>query len=473
MIVLKFGGTSVATADSLKKIHEILRQKTASDQLVVVISAVSGITNLLQECAEIASSGDESYKNLLVKIEKRHLELCNELLPVAGRSQSLTRVKLLLNELEDICRGVFLLSELSSRSKDHILSYGEYLSSRIITDFLKSEGLNVEWFDSKNFIKTNSHFGKAAVDLSLTYDNIQQVFKDAPTLSVCPGFVASSRDSGMITTLGRGGSDYTAALIAAALKVSELEIWTDVSGMMTADPRLVSNAHPIESLSYEEAMELSHFGAKVIYPPTIQPVLDENIPITIKNTFSPEEAGTSISVKGSENGNLVKGISCIEEIALCTLSGSGMIAVPNISYRLFGSLSRENVNVIMITQASSEHSITVGIAREDVSKAKKAIEEEFSYEADSHKINPLEVETGLSIVALVGSRMKQQVGVSAKLFDTLSHNGVNVRAIAQGSTELNISVVVSQKDLKKSLNSLHESFFLSDNKKLNLFMIGV
>ncbi|MEX0721329.1 MAG: bifunctional aspartate kinase/homoserine dehydrogenase I [Balneolaceae bacterium] len=473
MIVLKFGGTSVATDENLKKVQDIIRRKSAGSPLVVVISAVSGITNSLQDCAEKASSGDEDYKNILIRIEKKHLELCNNLLPVDKRSHSLTQVKLLLNELEDICRGVFLLRELSLRSKDHILSYGEMLSSRIVADYLKSADLDVKWNDSRDFIKTDNKHGKAAVDISLSYANIKKTFEDAPAISVCPGFVASSRDNGMVTTLGRGGSDYSAALIAAALEVSVLEIWSDVSGVMTSDPKLVPNAHPIENLSYEEAMELSHFGAKVIYPPTIQPVLDADIPIIIKNTFAPDEPGTAISMEGSENGNLVKGISCIEEIALCTLSGSGMIAVPNISYRLFGSLSRESINVIMITQASSEHSITIGIAKEDVHKAKKAIEDEFSYESESHKINPLEVETGLSIVALVGSRMKQQVGVSAKLFDTLSHNGVNVRAIAQGSTELNISVVIGNKDLKKSLNSLHESFFLSDNKKLNLFMIGV
>ncbi|WP_103663896.1 bifunctional aspartate kinase/homoserine dehydrogenase I [Gracilimonas amylolytica] len=473
MIVLKFGGTSVATSENLKKVQEIIEKQAKNQKLAVVVSALGGVTNKLQECADRAALGDSSYKDILVELEKRHLEMCNELLSVKNRSETLTQTKLLLNELEDICRGVYLLRELSPRSLDHLLSYGELLSSRIISDYLKSTGLNTELFDSRTFIKTNDRFGKAAVDYEITYSKIKKKFMKAPQIAVCPGFISTSKNENLITTLGRGGSDYTAALIAAALNVKELQIWTDVSGMMTSDPRQVSNAHPIEHLSYEEAMELSHFGAKVIYPPTVQPVLDADIPVHIKNTFNPDENGTIISKSGAENGQVVKGTSSIEEIALCTLTGSGMIAVPNISSRLFGSLSRQKVNVIMITQASSEHSITVGIALEDVEKAKAAISDEFAYEMENRKINPLEVETGLSIIALVGSRMKKQVGVSAKLFDTLSHNGVNVRAIAQGSTELNISVVIAQKDLRKSLNSIHESFFLSDRKKLNLFMIGV
>jgi len=473
MFILKFGGTSVATAQNLKKVQTIIKKHSESHKVIVVVSALGGVTNQLQECATLAGNGNDTYKEVLEHIEKRHLELCNELLPVKERNSTLTQAKLLLNDLEDICRGVFLIRELSPRSLDHILSYGEVLSAAIISDYLKASGLDTGLFESTKFIKTDDRFGKAAVDTNTTYREIQKQFQTAPPVSVCPGFVASSKDDELITTLGRGGSDYTAALIAAALQAIELQIWTDVSGMMTSDPRLVPNAHPIEHLSYEEAMELSHFGAKVIYPPTIQPVLDADIPVHIKNTFESDHPGTLISKDGPENDQVVKGTSCIREIAICTLTGSGMIAVPNISYRLFGSLSRQEVNVIMITQASSEHSITIGIAIDDVDKAIKAISEEFSYETEIHKINPLEVETGLSIVALVGSRMKKQVGVSAKLFDTLSHNGVNVRAIAQGSTELNISVVIDKKDLKKSLNSIHESFFLSDRRKLHLFMIGV
>ncbi len=473
MLVLKFGGTSVATAQSIKKVQSILKEQSKEQQLVVVVSALGGATNLLQECADLAAAGNPEYKEILSKLEERHLALCSALLPVQDRGASLTETKLLLNDLDDICRGVFLIRELSSRSLDQILSYGEALSSRIITHYLKSTGLDTSLVDTKTIIKTDNRFGKASVNVPITNKNLQNAFKNPAAISVCPGFVASCLDDNTTTTLGRGGSDYTAALIASALSADTLQIWTDVSGMMTSDPRLVTNARPIRHLSYEEAMELSHFGAKVIYPPSIQPALNADIPIHVKNTFAPEDEGTLISRKGEENGNVVKGTSSISHIALCTVTGSGMIAVPNISYRLFGSLSRAEVNVILITQASSEHSITVGIDLNDVEKARAAISNEFSYEIENRKINAPDVETDLSIVALVGSKMKQQVGVSAKLFETLSHNGVNVRAIAQGSTELNISVVIARNDLRKSLNSIHESFFLSELKKVNLFMIGV
>lgn len=473
MLVLKFGGTSVGSAESLKHVKEIVSARSEKDKQVIVVSALGGVTNSLVSCSSLASSGDENYEKLLEEIEKRHIELSNALIPVSLRSNTITKVKLLLNDLEDICRGVFLIRELSPRSSDHILSFGERLSSVIITDYLTSLGLEVNLLDPKKLIKTDGQFGNAVVDLPLTYSNLESELKEAASVSICPGFLASSNVDNHTTTLGRGGSDYTAALIASAINAEVLEIWTDVSGMMTANPKLVPRAHPIKELSYEEAMELSHFGAKVIYPPTIQPVLDKGIPIVIKNTFSPVDSGTKITSKGDENGNWIKGISSIEDVALCTLSGSGMVAVPNFSYRLFSALSREEVNVIMITQASSEHTITVGIAQQDADRAKQSIENEFENEIQQRKVNPLQVEKDLSIVAMVGTRMRQQVGVSANLFDTLSHNGINVKAIAQGSTELNISVVVDKKHLTKSLNSLHESFFLSDLRKFNLFMIGV
>lgn len=473
MHVLKFGGTSVATSESIKKVFHAVHKSSQNQKIIVVVSALGGITNLLHECAIRSSNKDEQYLNILAQIEQRHLDLCNQLFEVKSRSQIITSVKLLLNELDDICRGVFLIQELSTRSLDHILSYGERLSSLIISTFFSHSKLDCNLVDSRNCIKTNAHFGKAVVDFNSTTSAIKQQFKSASQVSVCAGFISSATDSNLITTLGRGGSDYSASIYAAVLGANELQIWTDVSGMMTTNPKLVPNARPIEHISYEEAMELSHFGAKVIYPPTIQPVLDADIPIRIKNTFAPDDAGTLISKSGADSDDIVKGISSIDEIALCTLTGSGMVAVPNISSRLFGSLSKELVNVIMITQASSEHSITIGINLNDVEKAKKAITSEFTYEIETRKINPLDVESDLSIVALVGSNMKHQVGVSAKLFETLSHNGTNIRAIAQGSTELNISVVINKKDLKKSLNSVHESFFLSDKKAINLFMIGV
>jgi aspartokinase/homoserine dehydrogenase 1 len=473
MLVLKFGGTSVGSADSLSLVRDIVSKKSESDQLVVVVSALGGVTNNLVSCANLAGTGNEAYEEILKEIEKRHIALCDTLLPVSQRSSTITQVKLLLNDLEDICRGVFLIRELSPRSSDQILSFGERLSSTIINDYFKAGKLDSKLLDPRTLIKTDGQFGNAVVDLELSYNNIQEAFKKASQVSVCPGFLASSNIDNHVTTLGRGGSDFSAALFAAALEADELEIWTDVSGMMTTNPKLVSLAHPIRHLSYEEAMELSHFGAKVIYPPTIQPVLDKEIPIRIKNTFAADDEGTLISSEGDPNGNFIKGISSIEDVALCTLSGSGMVAVPNFSHRLFSALSREAVNVIMITQASSEHTITVGIDRKDADRAKESIELEFENEIRLRKVNPLAVEKDLSIIALVGSRMKQQVGVSANLFETLSHNGINVKAIAQGSTELNISVVVDKKNLAKSLNSLHESFFLSDLRKFNLFMIGV
>lgn len=473
MVVLKFGGTSVGSAESLKLVRDIVSKKSESDQLVVVVSALGGVTNNLVSCANLAATGNESYEDILKEIEKRHIELCDTLLPVSQRSSTITKVKLLLNDLEDICRGVFLIQELSPRSSDQILSFGERLSSVIINEYFTAGNLNSQLHDPRTMIKTDAQYGNAVVDQELSFSNIKEAFKRAAQVNVCPGFLASSNVDNYTTTLGRGGSDYSAALFAAALEADELEIWTDVSGMMTTNPKLVSLAHPIRHLSYEEAMELSHFGAKVIYPPTIQPVLDAEIPIRIKNTFASDDEGTLISKGGDPNGHFIKGISSIDDVALCTLSGSGMVAVPNFSYRLFSALSREAVNVIMITQASSEHTITVGIDRKDTERARKSIEAEFENEIRLRKVNPLDVETELSIIALVGSRMKQQVGVSANLFDTLSHNGVNVKAIAQGSTELNISVVVDKKNLAKSLNSLHESFFLSDLRKFNIFMIGV
>ncbi len=473
MLVLKFGGTSVGSAESLNLVRNIISKKSAIDSLIVVVSALGGVTNHLVNCANLAASGNNDYESILTEIESRHITLCNSLLPAAQRNHALTKVKLLLNDLEDICRGVFLIEELSPRSSDHILSFGERLSSEIINEYLKAGKIESQLIDPRKLIKTDSQFGNAVVDIELSYKNIQREFENHSLVSICPGFLASSNSNNQTTTLGRGGSDYTAAIIAASLNVDCLEIWTDVSGMMTANPKLVPLAHPIKELSYEEAMELSHFGAKVIYPPTIQPVLDKEIPVLIKNTFSADDPGTKISKEGDIHGNWIKGISSIDEVALCTLSGSGMVAVPNFSYRLFSALSREEVNVIMITQASSEHTITVGIDRNDAERARFSIENEFQHELRQRKVNPLDVEIDLSIVALVGSRMRQQVGVSANLFETLSHNGINVKAIAQGSTELNISVVVDKKNLSKSLNSLHESFFLSDMRKFNLFMIGV
>lgn len=473
MKVLKFGGTSVGTAESLSHVKEIvtsIHQENVPQ--VVVVSALGGVTNQLVDISHLAASGNVHYTDLLAEIEHRHLQLCNQLIPLTHRSSILTQTKVLLNDLEDVLRGVFLLGELSPRSSDLVLSFGERLSSTIIASYLSAQLDGVQLCDATAYIKTDAQFGNAVVDTELSYSLLREKITGDKLVYVFPGFVASSNSKNHITTLGRGGSDYTAALIASAIEAEELQIWTDVSGMMTANPKMVRNARPIDNLSYEEAMELSHFGAKVIYPPTIQPVLDAKIPVWIKNTFVHSDPGTCITVDGSESDYPVRGISSIEEVVLCTLSGSGMVAVPNFSYRLFSVLSRHSINVIMITQASSEHTITVGIAKNDAELAKNAIETEFSNEIRLRKVNPLHVEFDLSIIALVGTRMRQQIGISSTLFDALSHNGINVKAIAQGSTERNISVVIDRKNLKKALNTLHESFFLSDTKKYSLFLVG-
>ncbi|MEO9967712.1 MAG: bifunctional aspartate kinase/homoserine dehydrogenase I [Reichenbachiella sp.] len=471
MKVLKFGGTSVGTPDNLRMVRDILSAGKKEKQ-VCVVSAFGGVTNLLHECSDMAASGDESYQQLLEKIEARHLETVKELLPVKNQSGTLSTTKILLNDLEDIMKGIFLIGELSPRSLDRVLSMGETLSSTIIVDFLNSEGITTAWGDTGSMIKTDSNFNNAIVDFSVTDQNIKDFFENSVDLVICPGFV-SSNSQNVTTTLGRGGSDYTAAILAAALDADTFEIWTDVSGMMTSDPRAVSSAHPIEKISYQEAMELSHFGAKVIYPPTIQPALNKNIPIKIKNTFKPEDAGTTISADSNGSKQFVKGLSSVKNIALLNLSGSGMIGIPKFSFRLFKALSEAKVNVIIITQASSEHSICVGIDANDVAASKEAIEEEFQFELSLHKVNPLEVEEGLAIVALVGDRMRDHVGISGQMFASLGENGVNIKAIAQGSSERNITVVIEERHLRKSLNVLHESFFLSERKRLNLFLVGI
>ncbi len=468
MLVVKFGGTSVASSKNIALVKDIITEK--DEALVVVVSALGGVTNLLITCSEMAATGDDNYLKILVQLENKHIKTTQELLSVKTQSKTLGKVKILLNELEDICRGVFLIHELSLKTKDRILSYGEMLSSLIINDYFNDTGLESILANPKEFIITDSDYGRANVASDKTKKLAKAYF--SKKRYVCPGFVAAN-SHGETTTLGRGGSDYTAAIIASALNSEKLEIWTDVSGMMTADPRLVSAAYAIKDISYEEAMELSHFGAKVIYPPTIQPVLEAEIPIHIKNTFRKEDEGTLISNQGNGNGKIIKGLSSIQNIALCNLSGSGMVGIPNFSHRLFKALAQAKVNVILITQASSEHSICVGIDESDSKKAEEAVEVEFEFELAAHRVNRIEIETNLTIVALVGSNMKEQVGVSGKMFGVLGQNGINIKAIAQGSSEKNISVVIKQEEAKKALNALHESFFLSDKKRLNLFMIGI
>ena len=473
MRVLKFGGTSVANANNIKNVINILQQAIELDtKVVVVLSALGGATDDLLEAATLASRGDAIYKEKLQAIEQRHLSTVRELIPLDRQSSILSMVKKRCNEIEDICNGVFLLRELSMRTKDIIISYGELLSSQIFSAKLKSLGINNIWKDSREVIVTNSQFGSASVDFTVSNENINDFFSENENaLYVFPGFIASDA-SGNTTTLGRGGSDYTAAILGAALNSSIVEIWTDVSGMMTADPRLVANAKIIGELSYQEAMELSHFGAKVIYPPTIQPVMSKGIAVRIKNTFSPLDKGTLIHNDVDKDGNSIRGISSVANLALLSLEGSGMVGIPGFSKRLFEALSGEKINVILITQSSSEHSICVGVDEVNAARAKEVIDAAFEHEIETRKVEKLIVEKDLSIVALVGDNMKSHPGISGKMFGVLGRNGVNVRAIAQGSSERNISAVIATRDVKKAINVLHEEFFEASYKQVNVFISG-
>ena len=473
MRVLKFGGTSVANADNIKLVLAIISQKAEKEPLVVVVSALSKVTDLLQLAASKAAQNDESFRDIVLEIEKKHLDTLKQLIPVSEQSALLSHVKRIINHLETLLDGCFLLGELSPRTSDTILSFGEVLSSFIIAEALKQNLKSTNYKDSRELIKTNASFGKASVNFEVSNRLIQNYFATNDSKVVLlPGFIAATED-GITTTLGRGGSDYSAAILASALAVDELEIWTDVNGMYTANPKLVKQAQPIASISYQEAMELSHFGAKVLYPPTIQPVLQQNIPIWIKNTFEPQAEGTLISNSVTTNGSPVKGISHIDNITLVTLEGSGMIGVAGSSKRLFEVLSNENINVIFITQASSEHSICIGIQNSDAEIAETAINKAFEIEIAQNKVDPCIVEKNLCIIALVGENMKNHQGLSGRMFSTLGKNNVNIRAIAQGASERNISVVINERDVKKALNTLHENFFEENTKQLNLFVMGV
>jgi len=473
MKVLKFGGTSVANAQNIKLVLNIILDKAKQDKLIVVVSAFTKVTDLLLLASQKAASNNESFKEVVIEIEKRHVDAIKELFPVSEQSSSLSHIKRIMNHLETLLEGCFLLGELSPRTSDTILSFGELLSSYIIAEAFKQHHKLSSYKDSRELIKTNSYFGKAAVNFEISNSLIVNYFaSNEAQIVVVPGFIASTID-GIGTTLGRGGSDYSAAIIAAAVDASELEIWTDVNGMFTANPKIVKQAQSISNISYQEAMELSHFGAKVLYPPTIQPVLRKNIPIWIKNTFEPKSEGTYISSQDTVQTNPVKGISHIDNITLITLEGSGMIGVAGSSKRLFEVLSRENINVIFITQASSEHSICVGILDDDADNAKNAINTAFDTEISQNKIESCIVEKNLCIIALVGENMKNHQGLSGRMFSTLGKNNVNIRAIAQGASERNISAVINERDVKKALNTLHENFFEENTKQLNLFVMGV
>ena len=472
MKVLKFGGTSVGSSKNINNVINILENYSKNDSIVCVVSAVGGITDKLLLAGKEAQNKNEKYSESFNIIKDIHFNIINEL-NLGDSSNIIAFADEKLNELKNLLDGIYLINELSPKTSDKLVSFGEILSSYIIAETMKNRGLTTECKNSQELVVTNSSFTKAEVNYSITNKNIQDYFKSASQkITILPGFVAKS-NIGEQTTLGRGGSDFTAAIVAAALKVEQLEIWTDVSGMFTTNPKLVKQAYPIEKISYQEAMELSHFGAKVLYPPTVQPVLDLNIPIHIKNTLDPEAIGTIISNNETHSISPVKGISNISNIALLTLQGSGMVGIPGFSKRLFETLSQEKINVILITQASSEHSICLGIDENDAEKAKTAIDFTFENEIALHKIDPIIVETELSIIALVGDNMKNHQGISGKMFSTLGKNNINIRAIAQGASEKNISAVILEKDVKKALNTLHEQFFESKTKQLNVFITGV
>lgn len=472
MKVLKFGGTSVANAQHISLVKNIVSQQD-SDKIVVVVSALGGVTDLLLKAADLAALQDETYQELLSDIENRHVETIKSLISVHSQSSVLSKVKSELNTLETLLEGAFLIGELTPKLSDKVVSFGELLSSYIIASYFKEAGLEAAHKDSRELIITNNQFSKALVNYPITNQNCVEYFKkSSEKITVMGGFIASS-EQGESTTLGRGGSDFTAAIVAAALNAKQLDIYTDVSGMFTANPKLVKQAKPIANISYEEAMELSHFGAKVLYPPTIQPVLSKEIPIVIKNTFEPDAAGTTIAKGNSEKEKSVQGISHIDQISLISLEGPGMVGIPGISKRFFEVLSLSNISVVLITQASSEHSICIGIASADAPKAVEALNEAFEFEIAQNKIKKVDSESGFSIIALVGDRMKSHQGLSGKMFSTLGKNNVNIHVIAQGASEKNISAVIASSDVKKALNALHEKFFEEDIKQLNLFVMGV
>jgi aspartokinase/homoserine dehydrogenase 1 len=473
MQVLKFGGTSVASAENIEKVIAIVTHALAQGPVVLVVSALGGTTDALIGAGHTAASHDESFRQALRQLEARHLTAAEALLPsFEAQAEIQPWLTAQFTELALLADGIFALGELSPRTLDRLMSYGELLSSRLVVAALQARGIGASWADSRQLIRTNSRFGMALVDEAATGQIVTDFqAKVADNLWVAPGFIAADAE-GHTTTLGRGGSDYTAAILAAALNADKLEIWTDVSGMLTADPRLVRAAQPIAHISYEEAMELSHFGAKVLYAPTVQPVRQRGIPMWIKNTFAPQDFGTLVEVAPPASPGVVRGLSSIGHLALLNLEGSGMVGVPGFSARLFAALARARINVVLITQSSSEHSICVGVNEADVPAAQAVVNEEFAAEIAAGRLEPLRPETGLAIVALVGDNMRNHPGISGRLFSVLGHNGVNIRAIAQGASERNISTVIRAADVRKAINVLHEEFFEATYKQVNLFLLG-
>jgi aspartokinase/homoserine dehydrogenase 1 len=472
MKVLKFGGTSVGSSHAIREVLAIIQDEVnAGHQPIIVLSAMGGVTNTLTQLAKDAAQG-LPYEAGLKDIENKHFEVIKALIPLKQQNPVLTTTKLMLNELEDMLQGVQNLQELSAQSLDHIVSYGERLSTYLVSQAALMDHPQALFVDARPLIKTDNQFGHAQVQMAKTYALIQTfAASHAERLWFVTGFIASN-EAGRTTTLGRGGSDYTAALFGAALEASAIEIWTDVNGMLTADPRMVKKAFSLPLLSYTEAMELSYFGAKVIYPPTMIPAFEKKLPIRIRNTFDRSFPGTLISHQIEACPYPIKGISSISDISLVNLIGSGMVGQSGFSGRLFTLLAREQINVVLITQSSSEHSITFAVHPDDLLRAKHFIEKEFELELLAGKLMAPELEQQLSVLAIVGENMKQTPGMSGKLFHALGRNGINVRAIAQGSSEYNISVIIEKKDLAKGLNAVHDAFFAQLKKTLHVFSLG-
>ncbi|MDO5523047.1 MAG: bifunctional aspartate kinase/homoserine dehydrogenase I [Bacteroidia bacterium] len=470
MKVMKFGGTSAGTPESMLLVKNIVESE--KEPVIVVVSALGGITDRLLLAADFALNANSSYKSILEEIIYRHQDVIDKrVVSAADKSDLKQRIEPMFEDLRNILRGVFLIGDLSQKTSDKIVSYGERLSSLILSKVIDGARL----YDSTQFIKTTKQFKHHIPDISRSNELIRQTFLNEPlaNVSIVPGFISSSKEGDDITNLGRGGSDYTAAIVAAALDATVLEIWTDVDGFMTADPRIINSAYVIEELSFTEAIELSNFGAKVIYPPTIFPVYHKSIPIRVKNTFKPDSEGTLIrDIKPTPNGKIIKGISSINDTALITIQGLGMVGVIGVNKRIFSTLADNGISVFLVSQASSENSTSIGVRTQDAPLAQKVLSNEFAKEIEMGSINEIMVEYDLATIAVVGQNMKHVPGVAGKFFGTLGRGGISVVALAQGASETNISCVIEKSNLKKALNIIHDSFFLSPFQELNLFVVG-
>lgn len=471
MKVIKFGGTSVGSVEGILNVKKIAESQ--QEPVIVVVSALSKITDLLINVAKTASAGDKNYLTDLETINSRHFQIIEDVIPSDKKEETILKVKECLTDLANILRGIYLIKDISVRINDTIVSYGEVISSIIVGNLIEG----AVHFDSREYIKTYNQFDKHIVDFVTTNKLIEEKFNTLPKISVCGGFISSDVNTGFTTNLGRGGSDYTAAILAASLNATKLEIWTDVDGFMTADPKIISSTYVIEKLSFSEATELCNFGAKVIYPPTIFPVYHKNIPVEIKNTFNPEAKGTYISSEKEdikkEDTRAIKGISSINDTSLITVHGLGMVGVIGVNYRIFRALARNGISVFLVSQASSENSTSIGVREQDSKLAVSVLRKEFATEIQQGEIHEIFSEDNLATVAIVGDKMKRTPGIAGKLFGTLGRNGINVIACAQGASETNISFVTDRSVLRKALNVIHDSFFLSEYKVLNLFIVGV